>query len=334
MPTADHHVYLLHGEEDLLVDQALAALLDRLVPPEERDLNVDVLRADEMAMIDLITRVDTLPFFGRRRVVVVKDADAWKAAEQERLAAYLEQGPPPSALILVAQGLDRRRKLYTTLRRIGEVQEFPRMSVRQLPAWISERVRQAGRRLDPDAVEALIALVGPGLRQLSLEIEKVFAYAGAHERITRADVEAAVSRLSESTIFMLVDAVGEQRADQALRYLIEILREEAPPYVLFMIARQFRLLFRASILSSKKPPAALPEALGVPPYVARRIGEQARNFSPAVFPGIFARLQEADRAIKTTGRSHLALETLIADLCLPRREMTGTGERGSAGTRK
>jgi len=119
-------VYLLHGEEDLLIDQALAALLDRLVPPEERDLNVDVLRAGEIAITDLITRLDTLPFFGRRRVVVVKDAAAWKPSEQERLAAYLEQGPPPSAFILVAQGLDRRRKLYTTIRRIGEAQEFPR----------------------------------------------------------------------------------------------------------------------------------------------------------------------------------------------------------------
>src|SRR5256712_4617628 len=334
MPAADAHVYLLHGEEDLLIDQALAALLDRLVPAEERDLNLDVLRATEIAITDLVTRLDTLPFFGRRRVVVVKDADAWKAPEQDRLAAYLEQGPPPSALILVAQGLDRRRKLYIAIRRIGEVQEFPRMSVRQLPSWIAERARHAGRRLDPDAVDALVALVGPGLRQLSLEMEKVFAYVGDRDRIARQDVEAVVSRASESTTFMLVDAIGEQRAGQALRRLTEILREEAPPYVLFMIARQFRMLYRGSVLlARRKPFADLQDALGAPPFVVRRISEQARNFSPASFPGIFVRLQEADRAIKSTGHPRLALETLIADLCLPRRELTGTGERRSAGTR-
>jgi len=334
MPTADRHVYLLHGEEDLLIEQALAALLDRLIPPGERGLNMDVLRGDEVAVADLITRVDTLPFFGRRRVVVLKDAEAMKAADQERLAAYLDQGPPPSALILVAQGLDRRRRLYATLRRVGDVQEFPRMSVRQLPAWIAARARQGGHRLDPDAVEALIALVGPGLRQLSLEMEKLFAYVQTRDPITRADVEAAVSRVSESTIFMLVDAIGEQRVDQALRHLREILREAAPPYVLFMVARQFRLLFRASVLLSKKrPPAALQEALGLPPYVARRMGDQARHFSPSIFPAIFARLQDADRAIKTTGHPELALETLVTELCLPRREMTGAGERGNGGTR-
>lgn len=331
MSTAPRHVYLLHGEEDLLIDQALATLLDRLVPPEERALNLDVVWPDEMSITDLITRVDTLPFFGQRRVVVVKGADAWKPPEQERLAAYLERGAPPAGLIVVAQGLDRRRKLYTTIRCVGEIQEFPRMSVRQLPSWIADRAQQAHRQLDPDAVEALIALVGSGLRQLSLEIEKVFAYAGERTRITRADVEAAVSRLSESTIFMLVDAIGEQRADQAVRHLAEILREEAPPYVLFMIARQFRLLYRASVLlAARKAPATLQEALRVPPFVARRIIEQARNFPPAGFPALFARLQEADRAIKTTGHARLALEMLTADLCAPRPELSET-RRPAAG---
>src|SRR5438552_19055596 len=258
------------------------------MPAEERDLNLDVLRAGEIALPDLVTRLDTLPFFGRRRVVVVKDADAWKAPEQERLAAYLEHGPPPSALILVAQGLDRRRRLYAAIRRIGEVQEFPRMSVRQLPLWITER----------------------------------------------ADIEAAVSRVSETTIFMLVDAIGARQAGQALRHLTDILRAEAPPYVLFMIARQFRMLYRSSVLlAARKPLAMLQEALGAPPFVVRRIAEQAKNFSPVSFPRIFARLLEADRAIKTAGHPQLALEMLIADLCVPAGEQTGTGERGIAGTR-
>lgn len=318
------HVYLLLGEEDLLADQALAELLDRLVPPAERDLNLDVVRADEIAMTDLITLVDTLPFFGQRRAVVVKDADLWKAADQERLAAYLERGAPPSALILVAASLDRRRRLYTAVRKVGEIQEFPRLTIRQLPAWINERVRKEGRRIDPDAVEALIALVGPGLRQLSLELEKLFAYVESLERITRKDVEAAVSRLSESTIFMMVDAIGARRAGEALRALADILREEAPPYVLFMVARQFRILMRASILRArKKPIGVIQEALGVPPFVARKIMDQVDNFSPSVFPAIFARLQEADRAIKSAGHPRLALETLIATLCLPEPQAVG-----------
>ncbi len=324
------HVYLLLGEEDLLVDQALAELLDGLIPPEERDLNLDVVRADEIEMRDLITLVDTLPFFGQRRAVVVKDAGAWNAAQQEQLAAYLDRGAPPSALILVAASLDRRRKLFTTVRKLGDVREFPRLSLRQLPSWIIDRVRKEGRRIDSDAVDALIALVGPALRQLSLELQKLFAYVESLDRITRKDVEAAVSRLSESTIFMMVDAIGERRAGDALRYLDDILREEAPPYVLFMVARQFRLLMRASHLTARRKPfAAVQEALGVPPFVARKVLGQVEHFPSESFPGIFARLVEADRAVKTTGHARLALETLIAELCRPEREAGEAARRGS-----
>ncbi len=317
-PTAaPPHIYLLLGEEDLLVEQALHRLLDQLIPAEERSLNLDVIYTDEIEFPDLITRIDTLPFFGRRRAVVVKDMDAWNPAQQERMAAYLEQGPPPSALILIGADLDRRRRLYTTIRRLGEIQEFPRLSVRELPAWINARVKQEGRRIDPDAMELLVARVGPGLRQLSLELGKLFAFAGPEATITREDVEATVSRQSESTIFMLVDAIGEQRAGRALAHLDDILREEAAPYVLFMIARQFRLLLRASVLLQRKAaPGTIQQALGVPPFVARRMMEQAKNFPPSLFPQIFGRLQEADRAIKTTGHPRLALETLIAELCL------------------
>lgn len=315
-PKTARAVYLLVGEEDLLVEQALAALLDALIPSGERDLNLDILRADESPIADVITRVDTLPFFGARRVVVVRDADRWNAGDQERLAAYLDLGPPPSVLILTATALDRRRKLFTAVKKAGEVREFSRLRTYQLGPWLVSRAKLEGRTLDRHAADALVAMVGSGLRQLSLELDKVIAFAGGRTRITRDDVEAAASRLAETTIFTLVDAVGERRTDRALRYLVDILAEEAPPYVLFMIARQFRLLLRARTLQGqRRDPAALQRALGVPPFLVDRVLAQARNFSLDAFPGIFARLQEADRAIKSTGHEELALETLIVELC-------------------
>src|SRR3989304_1113227 len=95
---------------------------------------------------------------------------------------------------------------------------------------------------------------------------------GAVRPPARGEGGAAVSRLSESTIFMMVDAIGERRGGDALRYLDDILREEASPYVLFMVARQCRLLMRASHLTARgKPFAVVQDALGVPPFVARKI---------------------------------------------------------------
>lgn len=108
-----------------------------------------------------------------------------------------------------------------------------------------------------------MALVGTGFRHLAIELEKLVAYIGEKSQITRGAVESAASHLAESTIFMLVDAIGERRADQALRYLAEILREEAPPYVLFMIARQFRMLLRTyTLLARRANTTAIQQGVG------------------------------------------------------------------------
>ncbi|HEY6061117.1 MAG TPA: hypothetical protein VIV10_11070, partial [Gemmatimonadales bacterium] len=108
------------------------------------------------------------------------------------------------------------------------------------------------------------------------------------------------------------------------------LREEAPPYVLFMIARQFRLLMRASYLTARKRPlAAVQDALGVPPFVARKVLAQVTRFPPDAFQAIFRRMAEADLAVKTTGHARLALETLIAELCRPGAAAGGAAKGGN-----
>lgn len=314
-PKSPPRVYLLVGEEDLLIEQALAELLDAVIPPADRDLNLDIVRADEVPVADIITLVDTLPFFGAYRVVVVKDADRWSAADQERMADSLDHGAPPSMLILVAGALDRRRKLFGAVKRIGEIREFPRLRAYQLTSWVTARVTSQGATIDRDAADTLVRLVGSDLRQLALELDKVMAYAGDN-RIGRADVEAAAGRRAETTIFNLVDAIGDRNASRALAHLVDILAEDAPPYVLFMIARQFRLLLRARVLrGGRRDAAALQRALGLPPYIVERVLKQAANFPRETFPGIFARLQDADRAIKSTGHEDLALQTLVVELC-------------------
>src|SRR5690348_2307579 len=91
-------VYLLLGEETWLADEALEKLLRQLLPQSERDFNLDVLDAAEASVQDIIAKCDTFPFFGTRRVVVVRIRDErdFRPGGLEMLEAYLEQGPPPS----------------------------------------------------------------------------------------------------------------------------------------------------------------------------------------------------------------------------------------------
>lgn len=310
----DRRPVLVIGEEEFASEQEVARLVAEALPPESRSLNLDVLDGG-MPVGELLARLDTAPFFGPCRVVVVRRLETMREADQEALVAYLERGGSPTVGLFVARDLDRRRRLFQAFRRLGTIIECRPLSHRELPGWVTRRFAAAGKRADAAAADGLVALVGGSLRDLAHEVDKVAAYVGDQHRVTKADVEAIASRLTEVSIFRLVDQVGGGEAAGALRSLHEILATHQPLQVLAMVARQFRLILRAhALVGEGLAPGALAERLGVPPFVAPKIAGQARRFGAEQFPGIFRALEEADRAIKSGGPPELVLETLFVRL--------------------
>lgn len=324
---------LIIGEEEFLAEQVLSGLIGQALSPEDQRLNLDVLDGG-MPVADILTRLDTAPFFGPRRVVVVRRLEAMRDSDHGPLVAYLERGDSPTKGIFVARELDRRRRLFLTFKRVATVIEARPLAQRDLPAWVSERFMALGKRAAPEAAYALVALADGSLRDLHHEVEKVAAFVGDRQKIVPADVEAIVTRAGHASIFNLVDAVGGRDAPAALRALHEILATDEPLHVLFMVVRQYRLILKAHRLAGDRAVQGRPlgqrsgdgglaERLGVHPYVARKLAEQARGYRADHFPGIFAALVEADRAIKTGTPARLVLETLFVRLCEPDRLPAG-----------
>jgi DNA polymerase-3 subunit delta len=306
---------LIIGEEDFLAEEALGRLIGQTLPDEDRSLNLDVLDGST-PIGEILTRLDTAPFFGPARVVVVRRLEAMREADHDALVAYLDRGDAPTVALFVARELDRRRRLFLTFRKAATIVECRPLPPRDLPSWVAGRFKVVGKRTAPGAAESLTALSGGNLRDLDHEVAKVATYVGDRPVVTIADVEAIATRLGEASIFTLVDAVGGRDAAMALVALNDILSTHEPLQVLFMIARQFRLILRAQQLGAKGVPAStLSEQLSIHPFVARKISEQARGYRDPQFPGIFVALEGADRAIKTGSKPRLVLEILIVRLC-------------------
>jgi len=316
-------VYLLLGEEDFVAEQTLRKLLDDLLPASERDLNLDVVDASEVAVRDIIARCETLPFFGNRRVVVLLRGEDLRAPDQDALAAYLEQGPPPSTVIILADRLDRRRRLFGVLQRIGRVIPCDRLDPRDLPGWIRARAKQDGKAMTPEAVEALVALVGGTLRELGSEVDKLAAYSGGRTTITADDVNTVASHVAEATVFDLMDAVGHRQVERALRLLRVVLTTEPPVKVLFMLGDQIRMLLKTKALVRRAAPGRRPspgdvrDALGTRAFLFARYLAQLEAFGRMDVARMLGLLMETDTEIKTGLKPPgLALETLIVGLCL------------------
>ena len=68
-------LYYFHGEEDFQRDQLLSALVETLIEPAARAFNLDIYRAEDIDIPQVISQALTFPMMAQRRLIVLKNAD-------------------------------------------------------------------------------------------------------------------------------------------------------------------------------------------------------------------------------------------------------------------
>src|SRR6266850_700798 len=100
-------VYLLEGEEAYFHDEAIRLLEKSAVPEGARAMNREAVRGGEISLIALLDLARTYPMGSGRRLIVVRDADALRAAAPDPLKAYLTTPNPRACLVFSDVKFDR-----------------------------------------------------------------------------------------------------------------------------------------------------------------------------------------------------------------------------------
>ena len=66
-------VYVVLGDENYVMKEAAQRMIEALLPGKEKDLNLEVVEGAEEDWERIIPSLQTYPWFGQRRVIVVKD---------------------------------------------------------------------------------------------------------------------------------------------------------------------------------------------------------------------------------------------------------------------
>src|ERR1041384_2099291 len=95
----------LYGEEDGPREEAVRAIVDRVVDPGLRDFNYDQRSAGQLDPDAVETLCNTPPMMADRRVVVIREGEAWNKRARGRAAMlrYLEK-PSPETVVVLVQG--------------------------------------------------------------------------------------------------------------------------------------------------------------------------------------------------------------------------------------
>src|SRR4051812_13807224 len=83
-------VIYLHGPEDLLKEEAVRGVIERVLDPGLRDFNLDQRSATQLDPETVYSLCNTPPMMADRRVVVIRDVEAWKrkAKAKETFLSY------------------------------------------------------------------------------------------------------------------------------------------------------------------------------------------------------------------------------------------------------
>jgi DNA polymerase-3 subunit delta len=207
-------VYYLYGTEAVLQDELVRAIIERALPPGERDLNLDQRDASALDPEALHALVNTLPMLASRRVVVIRDVAAWKRrpALRAELLRYLERPAPETILVLLAGDEEPDQDIAA---RALAVQVEP-LEPARVVRWIGYHARRHGIALPPEAAEHLARLTGYDLGALRMEIEKLSGL-GEGTAITPERVSELVGIRHGETLADWCHAVLADETARALR---------------------------------------------------------------------------------------------------------------------
>ena len=183
---------------------------------------------------------------------------------------------------------------------------------------MTNRIIEDGSKISLPALNLLIRLIGSNLWVMSSELNKLATYAYGRQ-IEEKDVKALVSYTQQSSVFSLVDAIMEFKANESESLLQQLMDKGATAsYLLAMLYRQMRLIVRARDLKRQgvKEPD-MRQRLGVASdYVVKKTLEQAARYSMPRIKQVYQQLLDTDIAIKTGKYTEeLALNILVAELC-------------------
>ena len=232
---------LVYGDEDFLVrdraNQVYEAWCAAAGGEDHEVIDGTVRNASEAleALAKLNEAVQTLPFFGGAKVVWLRAAnflgDERTASSRDvtdrlnGLAKDWETFDWQGVQVLISAGkVDKRKGFFKSVKKIASIEDLSvadKERGSKAALIVRQRLTELGKKITSHVADELILLAGSSLQQLHTEADKLAAYGGERDEVTRQDGHEIATRTKQAQAFALGDALGERNLPKLLRVLDE-----------------------------------------------------------------------------------------------------------------
>lgn len=310
-------LYLLYGPDTYRRDERLAKMREAYRAKNPEALGETVL--DGTPPLEHIEEVCTRGrgIFEAKRFIVIHDAFVTHGKALVELIDQLQLHQQLDLNLVVVEGDVEKNPAFPALRVLCRADAFAWLAPQRLRAWIVSYVKARGsengpRQITPRAVDLLVSL-GPDLRRLSNELEKLLLFAAGKETLTEDDVKALSFISVEETIFPLSDGVCEKQPLKALVALLRLTADGSEPdgLISYTIGEARNLVRARAALSAQKTTLDIAQEFGTKPFVWKKRLAQARKWQDNEVVALLERIAALDLSWKTGAEKRLALDHFI-----------------------
>lgn len=319
--------YLLFGKEHYYIDELCRLLMERVVPPEERDFGQIVYFGADVTANQVVSTARQFPMMTARQLVVVKEAQMMKKIEE--IEVYFEGILTTTVLVIcyktnndpskTGKNIDKRSAFYKQARKFGVAFESNPIPDYKVSRWIDSYIGETGKRIAPDASALLAESAGSDLQKITLAIDKLCKLLPEDRSlITAQDIEENVGMSRDYSVFELTKALSAKDAPKAFRivhFFAEAPKRFPIQMTLAALSGHFiRLLRFHALLQAGQSRSECLAQLGINPYFAGEYDGALRNYPARKTMRVISVLKDYDQRSKSNTRGEASDGDLLKEL--------------------
>ncbi|WP_396334213.1 DNA polymerase III subunit delta [Arthrobacter sp. lap29] len=288
-------VVLLFGPEDFIASRALDSIRGKLrsqdPATELTSLDASQYKAGQLGL------VASPSLFSEPKLIEVSGLATMNDDFLQDALAYLLDPAPEVTLVLIHNGGTRGKKLLDAMKALGvpRIECLPLKKDAEKTQFVSAEFTLNKRRIDAQAIRALVAAVGANLSELAAACSQLIA--DTTGMVSTDDVDKYYGGRVEATAFRVADAALAGNGPVALSTLRHALATGVDPVPLVgALAMKVRQI--AKVFSLRGSSAQLARDLGMSPWQVDAARRDAGHWSgPALVTAIKV-LAETDAQVK------------------------------------
>ncbi len=230
-----HRLYLLTGENgDYLKKQIIQNIVSLKISKGFESFDYIVIAGNNTSSNEVYDALKSPPY-GNGKVIVIRNAEKIKKRDFKKI---LETKVPEDTVLII---LFDETTTQSPLEKDSVIVDDYSITSTMLKKWIRDKVKMYGKKIENEAVSALLERLDGDLFIISSEIKKLALFTEERKVISKKDVEIVVRYIPEIKVFHLVDLIVSNKKSEALKTFNKFTKDEnaSPEQILSLLLRSF-----------------------------------------------------------------------------------------------